>query len=391
VLAKGLPPVIVAGLPIGVGTLRAHGWRGLGRLRLGLGLVVAGAIVLPWHVAVALRHPGFAWDYVVNQHLLFFLDRKLPRDSEGDPLLFFWAAFVLRMLPWIPLVPLAAREGLAALRPQRAAAAEGTLFLWVWMLGLLAFFSLAPSRLEHYALPAAPAAALLAARGATRLGAADVGRVVWRIVAALTAATAVAGALLLGLGERLFAGAYWIAQAPDLPPLIAPAGVVLLTTGTLATLAALARRASALVAVMGAAAVPMLAIVLVAQARVEVLFSWRPLARAVVEHVPPTTEVVFEAPEEYQIVGGLTYYSGRRITLLEPPGFVPPTYLAPVAGEMFLGRADFMRRWQSGERLAFVSDSQQRRDTPDGLVPAPFRVLAHFGDRWLLTNVPDAG
>src|SRR5439155_457443 len=78
VLAKGLVPLVLAGLPIAAVTLRDHGWRGAARLRPGLGLLVLAAIVVPWHVAAALRHPGFAWDYVVNQHVLFFLDRKLP-------------------------------------------------------------------------------------------------------------------------------------------------------------------------------------------------------------------------------------------------------------------------------------------------------------------------
>src|SRR5262249_59095048 len=45
-------------------------------------------------------------------------------------------------------------------------------------------------------------------------------------------------------------------------------------------------------------------------------------------------------------VGGLAYYTGRRITLLEPPGFVPPTYLAGRSGGGFLSRAALQRRWR---------------------------------------------
>jgi hypothetical protein len=97
-------------------------------------------------------------------------------------------------------------------------------------------------------------------------------------------------------------------------------------------------------------------------------------------------EIVFEAPEEYQLVGGLAYYTRRRITLLEPPGFVPPTYLAGRTEEMFLPRPAFERRWAAGERLAFVSDPQRRREDPHGLVPEPFQVVGRFGDRWLLRS-----
>jgi hypothetical protein len=59
---------------------------------------------------------------------------------------------------------------------------------------------------------------------------------------------------------------------------------------------------------------------------------------------------------------------------------------------MFVSRADFQRRWVGGERLAFVSDPQRRREDPTGLVPPPFHVLGRFGDRWLLASfAPDAG
>src|SRR5437667_133518 len=227
VLAKGLVPLVLAGLPIAAATLRDDGWRGAARLRPGLGLLVLAAIVVPWHVATALRHPGFAWDYVVNQHVLFFLARKLPRDSQGDSLAFFWAAAAGRAVPWVLLVPLTLAE---------------------------------------------------AVRGAARRA--------------------------------------------------APAAAVVAGAGVLAALAALGRRPGWLVAALAASMVPLAAVVLRAEGVAEPLFSWRPAARALVAAVPREVEVVFEAPEEYQQVGGLAYYTARRITLLEPPGFVPPTYLA---------------------------------------------------------------
>src|SRR5438445_459314 len=168
VLAKGLLPLVLAGLPIAAVTLRDHGWRGAARLRPGLALLVLAAIVVPWHVIAALRHPGFAWDYVVNQHLLFFLDRKLPRDSEGDSLAFFWAAAAGRAVPWVLLVPLTLGEAVRGAARRAAPAAQAAFLLWAWAGGLLLFFSCAPSRLEHYAVPALPAAALLAARSSPR-------------------------------------------------------------------------------------------------------------------------------------------------------------------------------------------------------------------------------
>ncbi|TMA37990.1 MAG: hypothetical protein E6J79_08550 [Deltaproteobacteria bacterium] len=132
------------------------------------------------------------------------------------------------------------------------------------------------------------------------------------------------------------------------------------------------------------------AVVVRAEVVVGPLFSWQPVAAALAT-TPAGTDVVFEAPEEYQIVGGLAFYARRRITLLEPPGFVPPTYLAGQTDDMFVSRTELARRWSSGRPVALVSDPQRRRDDPTGLAPGPFHVLARFGDRWVVTNFPVPG
>jgi 4-amino-4-deoxy-L-arabinose transferase-like glycosyltransferase len=386
VLIKGLVPLVVAGIPIGAMTLRTHGPRGLRRLRPLFGLGVVAAIVLPWHALVASKHPGFAWDYLVNQHLLFFFDRKLPRDSSGDGLGFFWAAFAGRALPWTFFLPLGLAEAVRGAARTAGPAERGTFFLWLWAGGLLLFFSCAPSRLEHYGIPALPAAALLAARVWQRGRAGELGRGAWIWLTAAAAAAAAVGVGGLAGGRALLERVYWIAEAPVTMALAVPAATTLAAAGVVAAVAAARRRAGLLVATLALAAVPLAVIVLRAEIAVEPLFSWRPLAQALVRAVPPGTEIVFEAPEEYQQVGGLAFYTGRRLTLLAPPGFVPPTYLAGEAARMFLAREEFTRRWRAGIPLALVSDPKRRRNDPRGLVPEPFHVLARFGDRWVLTN-----
>lgn len=387
-LAKGAVPVVVVAIPIAFVTLRERGLTGLRRLRPGLGLAVLAAVVLPWHVAVSWRHPGFAWDYVVNQHLLFFLDRKFPRDSEGDPLAVFWGALACRSLPWVVLLPFSLREALAGLGGGAGPRARGSLLVWAWLAGLMGFFSLAPSRLEHYSLPAMPAVALLAARGADRLIARELGWRTFGYLAVLGALAAAGGVACLVSGARLLDDVYWIGQVPTLPGLTFPGGLLLLAGGAAVAWAAIVRRPGATIGAILALAVPIAGLVTYAQTVAAPIFSWGPLAAVVRAQVPPDVEIVFEGPEEYQIVGGLGFYTERHITLLEVPGFVPPTYLEAEARTMFLSRADLARRWQSGERLAFVTNPQRRNDTVDGLVPAPVHVVARFGDRWLLTNFP---
>src|SRR5207249_2049298 len=162
VLGKGLLALVLPGAAIALAELvggelgpRTVGAR-LRALRVPLGIAVVAALALPWHVAAALRNPGFLWDYVVNQHLLAFFDAKLPRDSIPDSLTFFWAMFSLRTLPWGLLLPAAPIHGWQA-RDRRA---ERGLVL-AWIASVLVLFSLASGRLEHYSLPALPAVALL--------------------------------------------------------------------------------------------------------------------------------------------------------------------------------------------------------------------------------------
>jgi hypothetical protein len=115
------------------------------------------------------------------------------------------------------------------------------------------------------------------------------------------------------------------------------------------------------------------------------------VAARIAPQLGPDTTVVFEAPEEYQLVGGLSFYLRRRVVLLEPPGFVPPTYLAGQLARVFQDRAAFAARWRSGAPTVFVSDLQRHRDDPATLVPPPVHVLGRSGWRWLLTNVAPNG
>jgi 4-amino-4-deoxy-L-arabinose transferase-like glycosyltransferase len=381
-LAKGFVTPVLAGMPIVVAMVWAHGAAGVARLRPLLGLAVVSAVVLPWHVAAARANPGFAWDYVVNQHLLFAFDKKEPRDSSGDTLAFFWQAFVTRAWPWVAFLPAA-----PAATP---AAGFGAIVPWVWLGGILGLFSVTPSRLEHYALPALPAVALLAARVWQRADEQGLGAGLRIAFLALAVALVAGGAIGFTRGEALAAGAYWLPQAPGLMGLIVPASIVVGITGLLLGAAALARSATGIVGAAAVGTVPLLAILVRALIEAEPLFSWRPVARALAR-VPSATEIVFQAPVEYQNVGALDFYLGRSVTMLEPPGgYTPPTYLNGRMRGMFISRDELDRRWQSGRPVAIVSDPQQRRDTPDGLVPVPFHVLDRFGDRWVLTNFPVA-
>ncbi len=112
--------------------------------------------------------------------------------------------------------------------------------------------------------------------------------------------------------------------------------------------------------------------------------TWKPVTDAIAGNMPSETEIAFEAPDEYQVVGGLAYHAGRYITLLEPPGFVPPTFLAGETDDVFIDRDELQRRWYSGRPMVIVS-------RPDASAPPPGFTCTRPPMRsravWLVTTV----
>lgn len=48
---------------------------------------------------------GWAWFYFVNEHLLRYLDLRVPRDYDTVPLLLFWGLLFIWLLPWSAFLP----------------------------------------------------------------------------------------------------------------------------------------------------------------------------------------------------------------------------------------------------------------------------------------------
>jgi hypothetical protein len=113
VLAKGLVALVfffgtaAIFLPLS-GQLR-H-WR---RLRPFTGVLLLLAIAAPWHILAGLRNThgagghGFFWFYFVNEHLLRFLGRRIPRDYNKLPTALYWSLHLVWLFPWSLFAPVA--------------------------------------------------------------------------------------------------------------------------------------------------------------------------------------------------------------------------------------------------------------------------------------------
>jgi 4-amino-4-deoxy-L-arabinose transferase-like glycosyltransferase len=215
VLTKGL-----IGLVFPLGIVAAHllvtrGWRGalarILRYHPFTSTAIFLAIAAPWHILIGLANPtqgdpgnitfthghwnvpqpadgnvhGWTWFYFINEHLLRYLNLRVPRDYDTVPLVLFWGLVFVWLMPWSAflfhaIAQIDARAALAAspllarwrwlqsrINPENHTASlspeESTLLLLgIWAALPLLFFSLS-TRQEYYVLPALPALVLLIA------------------------------------------------------------------------------------------------------------------------------------------------------------------------------------------------------------------------------------
>jgi 4-amino-4-deoxy-L-arabinose transferase-like glycosyltransferase len=88
-------------------------WR---RLKLFSGGLLFLAIAAPWHILAGLRNTGgmnghgFFWFYFINEHVLRFLGRRIPRDYNKLPGYLYWSLHIVWLFPWALFVPLVFTE-----------------------------------------------------------------------------------------------------------------------------------------------------------------------------------------------------------------------------------------------------------------------------------------
>jgi 4-amino-4-deoxy-L-arabinose transferase-like glycosyltransferase len=119
---------------------------------------------------------GWFWFYFMNEHLLRYLNLRIPHDYDTSPLWLFWGLCFLWLMPWSAFVfkatawaaPLFGKSSQAQIfrsqlrRHDVPLKRRGALLLLVWAAFTLLFFAFS-TRQEYYVLPALPALALLIA------------------------------------------------------------------------------------------------------------------------------------------------------------------------------------------------------------------------------------
>jgi 4-amino-4-deoxy-L-arabinose transferase-like glycosyltransferase len=164
-LAKGPAAIFFAGVILLLFLAAQRDWRAiLGSLWIP-GIVVFLAVALPWYMTVQLRNPEF--------FRIFILEHNLGRFGQDlyhhrQPFWFYLPVLLLALMPWTLWLILAVVERLRLIwseRKEAIATPEDSwqLFLLIWLLVPVLFFSASQSKLPGYILPSIPAGALLIA------------------------------------------------------------------------------------------------------------------------------------------------------------------------------------------------------------------------------------
>ncbi len=409
VLTKGALGLLLPALVVGGFFLLTRSRPQLGQLGLWWGAPLVLALVVPWHLWASRATPGFLSYYVVETHLDRFLRGTGAIEDEVPlSLLGFFLVSLVWLLPWSLFLP----SALVALgrrwRSLPGADRSAWTLIWLWAGVVVGLFSLSAFRLEHYALPAFPALALLVA------GLWSEARPGWLVGAPLAVGSA--GALLLVIAAFQFGGALtperlsaWLAPfavsfrilVEEGAPLPLPSlGVLrgLFQAMTVALLlgfgaATLAFWRGAVLSAFGClvgGAIGFLSMVAALTVQIAPYQSVRGLAQEIRRIASPTDVVLYEGYLEN--VGALPYYTGRQIHLLgRPRGDLAFGSRFPEARGLFHLPGTLPEIWAAPGRVFLVTDRPPGLSAVRTLPPEGRHLLLQDHGKRLYSNQPESG
>jgi 4-amino-4-deoxy-L-arabinose transferase-like glycosyltransferase len=164
VMTKGPLALVLVGLFLAAawlagGELRAY----VRRLNWGAGLLLATLAASPWFVWMHGRFgPAFVQGYVLAGNV-FYLTQPDSFSGRSVNHAFYLRALAGAFFPWTLVMAGRAVDLLRRRRTGLEWPVEEKL-LWLWVALVVAFFSVARFKLDHYIFPAAPACCLIAAK-----------------------------------------------------------------------------------------------------------------------------------------------------------------------------------------------------------------------------------
>lgn len=153
VLSKGLIGIIFPGGIIFIWMLLQNRWHELKHCYLPTGIILFLAVALPWHILVQQANPEFFHYYFIKQQFTRYLTTD---EGRYQPDWFYIPILLLGLFPWTGFL-------IGALRQIKKTDAT-SVYLVIWTIFILIFFSMSDSKLVPYILPCLPPLALLIAQ-----------------------------------------------------------------------------------------------------------------------------------------------------------------------------------------------------------------------------------
>ncbi len=349
-LAKGPVAPALAGMILVAFAAARRDWRLVLRTLWVPGIVLYSVVVLPWYISVYLDNPDF--------FRVFFVEHNLERYTSNmfhhpQPFWYYLPVLVLGLAPWTVLAGAAFVDALRRWRGRLIKPGEAEnnflVFLTVWAVVPIVFFSLSGAKLPGYILPAMPAWTLLTAdylhrrreeRGSLALVALHCAWVAVIVLAGLLfPANVVGGAGSISSQAWLIAGSF----------------ALLTFFAMLATL-----RRKGLVMARFVTLVPVIVLVAfilrVAAPAMDMKYSARPLEAEIARlELKPAEVAVFQAPRDVEY--GLAFYRNQVIRRYER-GEIPAADHMVIAPE---GARAKVERMVPGRRVSHIGSFPARK------------------------------
>ncbi|MDP8263152.1 MAG: glycosyltransferase family 39 protein [Candidatus Ancaeobacter aquaticus] len=155
VLTKGLIGLVLPGLIIGSYILVARDFSLIKRSRILWGILVFLIVSVPWFLAVSLKNPEFFDFFFIHEHFQRFLTKSAGRHGS---IFYFVIIGAMFFFPWTSFVPCALRKCFSKGNTMER---NSFIFLNLWWIVVLVFFSFSQSKLPPYIIPIVPPLALV--------------------------------------------------------------------------------------------------------------------------------------------------------------------------------------------------------------------------------------
>jgi 4-amino-4-deoxy-L-arabinose transferase-like glycosyltransferase len=157
-LAKGPVAPFLAMAIVGMFAATQRSWRVIWKSLWLPGILLGCMVALPWYVLVQIRNPQFFHVFILEHNLARFGTNVF---HHPEP---FWYYAPVTLLGWLPWAVFVIASLVWAVRKLRQRDVDAlNVFLFIWIVVVVVFFSVSRSKLPGYILPAIPPGILLLA------------------------------------------------------------------------------------------------------------------------------------------------------------------------------------------------------------------------------------